>query len=389
MKKDTATAYQIIPSLIQRGQTDLYALKDAFALCKSLEKEGSSTVYSKDGINTNRVFDDENFKKAHAYAKEIRKASAMSVINGGGEMALLLNRDCLLFDAPYDFDAALRYMEWNREKEKRFYEPRRKQLLPVVQSLQDLADDNLDLLAVSLPPRVGKTTLALFFICWLAGRDPDLQILTSSHNNEFLRGAYEECLRILDAKGEYLWQDIFPGVSVSSANAKSLRIDLGTRKRFETLEFSSVGSGNAGKITATNLLYCDDLVSGIEVAYSIEQLNKLWRDYTVDLRQRKQGNRVKELHIATRWSVHDVLGRLEAELEGTDRARFIRFPALNEKDESNFDYPYGLGFSTEAYREQRDIMDDASWRAVFQNEPIERSGQLYAPRRGTAVFRAA
>ena len=102
--------------------------------------------------------------------------------------------------------------------------------------------------------------------------------------------------------------------------------------RFKTLEFSSIGSGNAGKVRAMNILYCDDLVDGIETAMSIDRLDKLWQQYYTDLRQRKVGTRAKELHIATRWSGHDVLGRLERDYEGDPSARFIRFPALGEND---------------------------------------------------------
>jgi predicted phage terminase large subunit-like protein len=110
---------------------------------------------------------------------------------------------------------------------------------------------------------------------------------------------------------------------------------------------------------------------------SITQLDKLWGQYYTDLRQRKQGDACKELHIATRWSVHDVIGRLQEQYENDPSARFLAFPALDANDESNFDYPYGLGFSTEFYHKQRDIMDDASWKALYMNEPIEREGLLY------------
>lgn len=276
-----------------------------------------------------------------------------------------------------DFDSFLRFVEWERDAEKRFYLPRRKVLKPIVDSLQDLADDKLDLLAISLPPGAGKSTLAIFYLTWLAGRDPNNPILTGSHSNAFVRGVYDECLRIFDPHGEYLWAEVFPGITVSNTNAKDCRIDLDKRQRFETLEFTSVGSGNAGLYRAATLLYCDDLVSGIEVALSKERLDKLWELYTTDLRQRKIGNRCKELHIATRWSVHDVIGRLESEYANSDRARFIVVPAMDENDESNFDYMYGVGFSTKFYREQRDIMDEASWRALYMNEPIEREGLVY------------
>lgn len=279
--------------------------------------------------------------------------------------------------APHSFHLFLLYVEWGLEPDKKFYPPRRNILKQIVDSLQALADDELDLLAISLPPGTGKTTLAIFYLTWLAGRSPNEPILTGSHSNSFVRGVYDECLRILDPKGEYLWQDVFPNIQVSGTNAKDCRIDLDKRQRFETLEFTSIGTGNAGLYRASSLLYCDDLVSGIEVALSKERLDKLWDTYTTDLRQRKIGDHCKELHIATRWSVHDVIGRLENEYMDSKRAKFIALPALNENDESNFNYTYGVGFSTKVYHEQRNIMDDASWRALYMNQPIEREGLLY------------
>lgn len=277
-----------------------------------------------------------------------------------------------------DFDCYVRYMEWNREPKKRFYQPRRKVLKQVVDALQDLEDGILELLAVSLPPGAGKTTLAIFYLTWVAGRHPEEPSLTGSHSNSFVRGVYDEVLRMVDPEGEYLWRDIFPTVGVCNTNAKDCRIDFGTRKRFETLQFTSIGTGNAGLYRAMWLLYCDDLVSGIEVALNKERLDKLWEVYTTDLRQRKIGDHCKELHIATRWSVHDVIGRLEDIYSGNKKARFIVVPAMDANDESNFDYDYGVGFSTEFYRQQRDIMDDASWRALYMNEPIEREGLVYS-----------
>ena len=291
---------------------------------------------------------------------------------------MVLHRRTLLSAATYDFDSYIQFIEWDREPQKRFYLPRRKTLKQIVDALQDLADDKLDLLAISMPPGTGKSTLAIFYLTWLAGNYPDAPMLTGSPSNAWTRGAYDECLRIMSDGGEYLWQDVFPDVKVSCTNAQNVRIDLGQRKRFETLEFTSIGTGNAGLYRAQTLLYCDDLVSGIEVAMSKERLDKLWEIYNTDLRQRKIGAKCKELHIATRWSVWDILGRLEMEYGDSPRAKFITIPALNFNDESNFDYPFGVGFSTQFYHEQRDIMDDVNWRALYMNQPIERTGLLYS-----------
>lgn len=288
-----------------------------------------------------------------------------------------LVKNANLFLAPRWFHNFMIYLEWDREPKRRFYQPRLKALKPIVDNMQDLSDGKIELLSLSMPPGTGKSTLAIFYLAFEGGKHPELPNLGCSHNAAFLKGVYDELLRVVSPDGEYLYNDIFPQSPVVNTNAKDLRIDLQSEKRFETFEFTSVGAGNAGKVRAMNLLYCDDLVDGIETALSITQLDKLWGQYHTDLRQRKQGDACKELHIATRWSVHDVIGRLQQQYEDDPKARFLAFPALNEKDQSNFDYPYGLGFSTEFYRKQRDIMDDASWRALYMNEPIEREGLLY------------
>lgn len=357
--------------MIERGEAgDYAALRDAFDMVRCLELDGSMEV---DG---QLIYNKERFREAHEIVKAIRTLSAKAVVHGGGAGMLDLNKRTLLFDAPWDFDAYCRYIEWNRPKEKRFYEPRRKRLKMVADEMQKLADDELDILGISMPPGTGKSTLGIFFICWLAGKNPDKPILGGSHSMSFLRGVYDECLRIMDSQGEYLWQDVFPGVRIVDTNAKDMRIDLQEPKRFQTLEFSSVGSNNAGKVRCEQLLYVDDLVSGIDQAMSRERLDKLWEQFTVDLLQRRIGN-CKTLIIATRWSVHDPIGRLESMNADNPRARFVRFPALDENDQSNFDYENSVGFSTAFYHQQREIMDEVSWKALYQAETIEREGILY------------
>ena len=343
---------------------------------KAFQRDLSDPSALSDCFDALRLLEETDKDEAHRRNKEIRRLSAKYAAERTDAKMFELNKRSLLFDAPYDFDAAIRYAEWDREPKKKFYMPRRKQILPVVQAMQRLSERKIRILGVMAPPGVGKTTIELMFMVMEGLKNPDLSILMGSHSNSFLRGAYEEVGRMLDPKGEYLWKDIFPSVQVCKTNAQDMRIDLGKRKRFETFEFSSIGSGNAGKVRASNLLVADDLVPDIESAMSKERMDKLWQQYYTDLMQRMIGDCV-QLLVQTPWTLHDPIDRLELTHADDPMAEFIHLPALDENDESNFDYPYGLGFTTEFYHNQRDIMDDASWRALYMTQPIEREGQLY------------
>ena len=357
---------------------DIEAFADALRIIKEIEVDGSTAIRNSKEIIVSRVYDEANFATAHEYSEMLREYIDKAEPDNDDDAAALLRVYTLLFDAPFDFDCFCRYIEWDREPDKRFYQPRRKQLLPLARALQRLEERKTHLLCISMPPGTGKTTLAEFFLTWTGGKHPEMPNIIGSHSNSFLRGVYDEVQRIVGRRSEYLWQKVFPETRLVGTNAKDLMLDLGTRKRFSTFEFSSIGSGNAGKIRAANILYVDDLVDGIETALNKDRLDKIWQQYNTDYRQRMIGD-CACLVIMTRWSVHDPIGKLQDVYENDPSAEFIVCPALNEQDESNFDYPYGLGFTTEFYIEQRELMDSVSWKCLYEQTPVEREGQLYPP----------
>lgn len=277
-----------------------------------------------------------------------------------------------------DFDSYLLYVEKDRDPEDRYYQPRRNKIYWLVQKMQRLMDDELDILSISMPPGTGKTTLGEFFISFVMGHYPNTPNLMSSHSGFMTRMFYDAVLNIITSN-EYCWSDVFPDVIFEGNNAKEETINLGRWQPFKTLTCRPIRGSLTGVTRCEGFLYVDDLVSGIEEALSIDRLDKLYGEYTTDLKSRKK-KKAKEIHIATRWSVHDVIGRLERMYEGNPRAEFIAVPDIDTKTgKSNFDYDYDVGFDEKYFHDMEMSMDDVSYRCLYKSDPIEREGILYHP----------
>lgn len=277
-----------------------------------------------------------------------------------------------------DFDSYLLYVEKDRDPEDRYYQPRRNKIYWLVQKMQRLIDDELDILSISMPPGTGKTTLGEFFISFVMGHYPNTPNLMSSHSGFMTRMFYDAVLNIITSN-EYCWSDVFQDVIFEGNNAKEETINLGRWQPFKTLTCRPIRGSLTGVTRCEGFLYVDDLVSGIEEALSIDRLDKLYGEYTTDLKSRKK-KKAKEIHIATRWSVHDVIGRLERMYEGNPRAEFIAVPDIDPKTgKSNFDYDYDVGFDEKYFHDMEMSMDDVSYRCLYKSDPIEREGILYHP----------
>ena len=280
-------------------------------------------------------------------------------------------------------DSAFQYLEKKREPKERFYMPRRKQFLKIglTQALQGMIDDRYDILCVSLVPGAGKTTVEKMFHALVAGWFPRDFSLFYSHSGDITRMYYDGVYDIVTNEEEYTWNEIFPNLSVTSTNAKMEQFNVGKYKSFPSVQCTSVGSKNAGKVRASKFLLVDDMIGGIEEAMNPIILDKLWDKYAVDARQRKiqdtDGKNCKEIHIATRWSVHDVIGRIQNMYEGNPRVKVIAVPDVDPvTGESNFDYEFS-GFTKEFFEDQQLLMDDISYRCLYKQEPIEREGLLF------------
>lgn len=302
--------------------------------------------------------------------------------------------DLELYKASYDlcarefFDDFMLSLEWDRPVESKFWLPRRQKLIHICEHLQALEDGELDELFLSMPPRTGKSTLVQFFSLWTMLRHPELSSLYCTYTDTVAKVFYTGLLEIINDPYTYRWQEIFPERSLASTDAKDLLLNIDKKKRYASFTARSLWGSLNGAINASNYLIGDDLISGIEEAMSADRLNTAWRTVQNNYLARNADGKAKILWIGTRWSLQDPIARRIDTLESDPEFASVRYeivntPALNEDDESNFEYAFGKGFTTKYFKQVRASFernnDLASWDAQFCGEPYERSGTVFAP----------
>ena len=358
----TEKAFRAIESRIENEPGNFRLYEALYALCREEPAEDSGYKW-----------------ELTARLKEICAKNARKDVPCQYNLLEMVKELLLMEARGLRFDSYMQYIELNRPPERRFWLPRREQLLPVCNLIQDLIDDKLDILTISLPPRVGKTTLEVFLLTMIMGAYPDDCSFVASYSGPMAASIYKGVCDIITDTETYLWGEVFPASKVFT-HVKNGTIDLNKNHRFSTLTCKGIDQSITGMVKCNRLLCCDDLVQNLEEAVSAPRMEKLWQTYTTDLRQRKENTRdgrCKELHLATRWSVHDPIGRIQAHYANDPRVKCYAFPATDENGKSNFMYRYNCGFDDKYYADLQSTMEDANYRALYMNEPIEREGLLY------------
>lgn len=294
--------------------------------------------------------------------------------------------DLLLYEAPYILDSYILYIEKNRPKKERFYEPRRKTLKQVADKLQELEDGKLDELFIHMPPRVGKSQIITLAMSWHCAKDAEKSNLYVTYK-EGLGGAFLTGVMEIWTDPTYCFSDVFPKVKVADTDSKNHKVDLVRKKKYKTLSGKGLESGLNGEYDAYGWMVLDDILEGIQDVLNPDTLKRKQIIFDNNVMSRKK-EQCKLIHNGTIWSLHDLYSDRLDFLQNNPEAKNIRYdilkiPALDENDESNFDYDYGVGYTTQYYRTLRAKFEEnddmASWYAQYQQEPIERDGAVFNP----------
>lgn len=347
---------------------------------KAFKRDLSDPSALNDAFDALRLLEPDDFNLAHEKNKEVRRLSAKYAAERTDMKMFELNKRALLFDAPYDFDAFLRYLEWDRKPEKRFYLPRRHYLKKYVDAYQEILDGKLDFLSISMPKRAGKSQLGINFVNMLSGKFPDRATLMEGTGDDLVMSFYKGCLEYLQTPNEYLFYDVFPSSKLIQTNADSKTINLLNKSRFPTIMCRSIDARQVGLSEATNLLYLDDCVEGREEAKNRNRLDAKWEVISGDILGRAiEGTPV--VICGTRYSLYDPIGRLQEEMrKQRKRMKIIETPALDLiTDESNFEYTRDgkKVFTTQYFRDQREMLSAEQFESEFQQQPFEAKGLLF------------
>jgi hypothetical protein len=277
---------------------------------------------------------------------------------------------CLL-ESFWDFESYIFFLEQDRPPVKRFYLPRINPLQTVLKDLEDLSNRKIKFLGISLPARTGKSTICILFLTWIAMKRPNSHSAMGGHSGVLTKGFYKELMNIIDSP-EYRFNEIYRFWNqdevrpISDKSAEDLTINLGKRDRFHTLTCRSIDATWTGAVDVSwdGILYIDDLVRDREHSLSPTRMDNTWQEYLNKMVDRKSGFDPQfidmgydidicfdfagacELMVGTLWNVYDPLYRMEQLYSDNPLYRFKKIPALDENDESNFNYPVN-GFTTE------------------------------------------
>lgn len=365
---------------IDRNVIDAYVKASEIILCGRKDKEYGLKVSARaKELCEKYVFDlaDGSIWKLEKYQQN-NQLDPYDIVNQYYEI--------LKYESLYLFESFIYYMERNRHWSKRFYQPRRKTLKCVVDDLQDLEDrkGNRTFYGLSMPSRVGKSTTNILFLAWIALKRPNSHNAMGGHSGILAKGFYKELLNLITTT-EYTFKELFDFAHPKYANkpfptdksADEFTITLGRPDRFATITCRGIDGTWTGAVDVSSdgYLYVDDLVRDREHSLSPQRMENTFQEYLNKMVDRKNDG-ARELMVGTLWNVLDPLQRISVQYEHDDRYYFRRIPALDENDESNFDYEIN-GFSSEYYRAMRERLANAEWMAKYQQQPYVREGLLF------------
>lgn len=340
--------------------------------------------YMKSGMYTHAIqcaervykLDEKDGRFLH---KDFREKMVYQLQTGGGSECLDLSRRSYFDTAPDSFDDFMIAMEWNRNRNARFWLPRRKILegnFGVCTAIENfMHEEGGKKLTLSMPPGAGKSTMIKFLMAYIMGKFPQSKNMYVSYSDSMVK-LMMDAVTDMTSGDEYCFQEIFPlGKPDKSAEYNT----IGYRRRgdAQTFNLCSIGGSITGRTRADLFMITDDLVKNAEEARSPERLETLYANYTDTISTRQIGNNVKEIMLGTIWSIYDPISREKIRYEGEPGYHFYAFPVCDDEGHSNFHYDCEDCYTDEKIAQIREKLDPVTFSCLYLQRGIQKEGMPF------------
>jgi len=237
----------------------------------------------------------------------------------------------------------------------------------IADALQEVADGKLTKLAVSMPPRAGKSYITSLFCAWLLGKYPQGSIMRNSYAAKLAEKFSKDIRDGLIINPKFL--EVFENVK-GSGSIDSWSLTTNTQPSYFCAGVGGAITGFGCKTVAI----LDDPIKNIEEALSETVIESTWNWYTSTHLSRLETS-CPEIHIATRWSRKDPIGRLTDEYSEAYNPSFkiINIPALLDNGQSFCEEIK----TTAEYMEIKKVTDEFIWEAEYMQHPVESKGLMF------------
>ena len=250
----------------------------------------------------------------------------------------------------------------------RYYDPEffrnRSFLKDIADGFQAIEEKKISSLAVSMPPRSGKSYITSLFCAWTIGRNPERSVMRNTCTSTLYQKFSYDVRAILKSDK---FRKVFPNVHLSDDKSNLQGWNTNTSK-----QVGYFGAGVGGTIIgfgASNVAITDDLYRGLEDALSDTINDRIiqWKESTHDSRFESGCARID---IGTRWSLNDVIGR---NMEQGAYDRTVIVPAMDENGKSFCEDV----MTTEEYERIKKRMAPEIWEAEYMQNPVDMKGRLF------------
>jgi predicted phage terminase large subunit-like protein len=191
----------------------------------------------------------------------------------------------------------------------------------------NLQDEKIKRLIVTMPPQFGKTELLCkTFPAWYLGNNPENSVMVASYNQEYVNKLSVQCRDFFnDQKFMTLFYDL------------KLHPDQQTKHEWMIggHQGGAIFAGVGGTLTGNtaDVLLIDDVTKDFEDASSKVVQESIWNWYQTVTGTRLKGENSRIIIIMTRWLKNDLIGRIlrheeENNIAVEDRFKVLHYPAI-------------------------------------------------------------